>query len=194
MNREFEYKSVSKTTYYKIGIDSLEIKEKSKSNFSEYSIPYEIIGKVFLTNKGFNEEFKEVSIISFFACLILTFILLADENFEYESAILLLPYLTFVVFTILTFTSKSYRKHIELYAANPNILIVKGEIKKQKELDTFIDNLMITKKSFLREKYMDFDFGLSTEENLQRLRMLFENEIISQEEYDEFKMKIKLSL
>ena len=176
---------------YEISTDVLEITEKSKMNYSQYSIPFENIGKRVFTFRRYKKDFLHAGIACVLASIIGTIVLIFDNSGDIEPAIIAIPYIGIIVFLILYLRSKTFEKHIEILDTKPSFLILKENDPDENEVKRFIDLLINSRNQYLKDKYAYIDHDLPQEENVSRLRFLYDNDIISKDEYEEMKIKIK---
>lgn len=182
--KQLDFKLNKKT--FEIERDGLRVTSSSISKHSEDFFEFEIIGDVLTTEKKRLVIPLIISIL-FFGLSTLLFIGAINGGkmgfgavaFYYFIAFLFLAIFFFFGKNNLYLSKKDRSSHIEFLNNNPS---------KKKLLD-FIDQLQQIKKEYLIGKYGTFNEVKSYHEHRQQLKWLFDNAIIS---IDEFNSKLKL--
>ena len=86
-NSKLVQKGFVKDRTFEISYDRVVISEKSRLSYSQYSIPFENIGKNININRRYNKDFLQILIVCILASLIGTFSFIFDITNIYKSFI-----------------------------------------------------------------------------------------------------------
>jgi hypothetical protein len=168
--------------------DRIAVEDKSIRNVSKYEVKLEDIG----VNKYYQRGNKTPGRIIFLFFLLSPVLLYIIQLFEHNNS----QGVAFISVTCfacaILFYSKKPQDDIFLVNGKKNLVFYRN-VPNEETVLRFIDEIIATRKVYLKHNYSRFDNHTQENELVSRLNYLKNNEIITGEEFDKIYSDFKLS-
>jgi len=168
--------------------DHIQIEIKTLSKKTKYTVKLERLGFE-IQYHATNTFLKKLAIIgcSIGIIALTILVIIAPKEIEFEMLfIFYVAALGIIIGSIL----KQYNDDIYLVGTT-NVIFYRNK-PTEKEVLAFIDEVIKATKTFLKSKYTDFDEATTTQEFYNCLNWLYEKEIITRDEYIDYKASFDL--
>lgn len=164
---------------FQIEKDGIRIKDKS---IGEYQVPFERITRRISKSKMGRKIWLYSAFVFLF--LSITVFISGLSSHSNKGGSIFWGILGVACLSVFSYTYKSYR----FITCNDGRLILIFDSKPNKEqVDSFLDNLYMTRNEYLKNKYTKVDPDFPIDEQLYKIKWLYEEEIISEDEFNKIK-------
>ncbi|KGX87130.1 hypothetical protein [Pontibacillus marinus] len=166
---------------YELQKDGVKVKAKGITNNHEYKINFETLGRDI-------EYYKNGSLGWLIGAIITTIVplgvliedfFLGTEEASFGAGFFYLS-ISFICFTVYFSKAKNY---LIITGGSHNLAFFKNKPSSY-DLSEYIEDILLARKDYLRDKYTKIDIGYSFEDQVNIYRRLREEKIITEQEYE----------